>query len=306
MPLFELSGTLIKPFRRLHSDAEIYEKEIEDLFWENLEAFAGEPLFPVARQLVLPNGGIPDIVALDADGRIVIIEIKRDVEKTQVSQCLEYAGWGRQSSLDELARLYRAGPEQFFTDWQAFTGTSSPSLLHRVPRLMLVARAIHGRTGPAIEYLRDTGVPIDVITVVFYVDGIGNRIVDVDSGRELPVERPGADPGPRVSVPTGASRYSSAVPTGVSRYSSAVTLSDLLEAGAVESNEPIEWRRPQVGEVHRAMIADTGEVVLADGRRFTSLSSAANATAGGSNNGWICWTVPRLGGVTVGGIRAQG
>ena len=173
VPLFELSGTSIKPFRRLNSDAEIYEKEIEDLFWTNLEAFAGEPLFPVGRQLTLPGGGIPDIVALDSSGRIVLIEIKRDVDRSQVSQCLEYAGQGRQSDLDELARLYRAGPSQFFADWQAFTGTASPSLLSRVPRLMLVARGFDGRTRSALEYLQETGVPVNLVTVVFYADGAG-------------------------------------------------------------------------------------------------------------------------------------
>lgn len=79
----------------------------------------------------------------------------------------------------------------------------------------------------------------------------------------------------------------------------------MLEVGILEANEPIEWRRPQLDEVHRARILATGEVALEDGRTFTSLSTAANSAAGGSNNGWICWTVPRLGGVTVDQLRGR-
>jgi hypothetical protein len=294
VPLFELAAGSIRPFRRLQSAAEVYETEIEELLWGNLEAFASEPLFAVARQKILPGGGIPDIVAIDADGRIVVIEIKRDVDRSQLSQCLEYAGWARQSSLDELARIYRGGQHDFFRDWQAFTGTPSPLLLNRVPRVMLVARAFDYRTRSALEYLQENGVPVTLITVVFYEDGSGNRLVDVDAGRELvaePVSR-------KVTALPSA-------PTLVGRRSSGVTLSDLLEANVLLTNEPIEWTRPQLGETHRATVAETGEVRLEDGRTLTSLSSAANAAGGGSNNGWICWTVPRLGGVAVAELRGR-
>jgi hypothetical protein len=34
------------PSRRLAGGAEIYENEIEDLLWENIEDFTGEPLLP--------------------------------------------------------------------------------------------------------------------------------------------------------------------------------------------------------------------------------------------------------------------
>jgi len=38
-------------FVRLKPGPELYEKEIEALIWSDLEAFTGEPLFPVARQM---------------------------------------------------------------------------------------------------------------------------------------------------------------------------------------------------------------------------------------------------------------
>jgi hypothetical protein len=67
MPLFEVeeAGTLV-PFRQLLGGAELYESEIEDLLWSNLEEFTGEALFRVRRQPTLAGGGRPDIVILDS------------------------------------------------------------------------------------------------------------------------------------------------------------------------------------------------------------------------------------------------
>jgi len=132
MPLFDLSGPSVVPFRRLNSAAEIYEREIEDLFWGDLEAFGGEPFFAVARQARLIGGGVPDILALDFAGRVVVIEVKRDIDRGQLAQCLEYAGWARRTNLDELAGLYQTGPEKLFHDWQS--SPARPRLLSSTDR----------------------------------------------------------------------------------------------------------------------------------------------------------------------------
>ena len=47
------------------------------------------------------------------------------IERRQLAQCLEYAGWARGTNLDELAGLYHGGPEAFFADWQEFTDTNA-------------------------------------------------------------------------------------------------------------------------------------------------------------------------------------
>lgn len=293
MPLFELSDSSVKAFRRLNSSADVYEADIEALFWENLEAFMGEPLFALGRQARLPGGGIPDILALDSQGKVVVIEIKRDVDRSQLAQCLEYAGWARTTNLDELAGLYVGGPQQFFTDWQAFTGTPTPLLLDRVPRLALVARTFDARTDSALKFLREAGVPLALVRVVFYEDADGTRIVDVNPDEAL------QPPASRSPQPATAGRVAqSASPVGV-------TVSDLLDDGILRADEPISWRRPQLGQHYNASILANGEVLLADGRRATSLSTAANLLTGGNYNGWDCWTVPRLGGVKIGSLRTS-
>lgn len=46
MPLFEVAACELVPFRQLKGGADLYEKEIEDLLWANLEEFTRETLHP--------------------------------------------------------------------------------------------------------------------------------------------------------------------------------------------------------------------------------------------------------------------
>jgi RecB family endonuclease NucS len=73
----------------LRGGAELYESEIEDLVWSNPEEVVGDSLFVVQRQPNLLRGGRPDIVALDRDARVVVIEVKRGFDRSQLAQCLE-------------------------------------------------------------------------------------------------------------------------------------------------------------------------------------------------------------------------
>ena len=91
MPLFEIGNDELIPVRRVQAGPELYEQEIEDLLWSNLDAFVGVQLFPVARQPALGDGLRPDIVALDSDGSVHVIEVKRDVDRSgEILSCPPY------------------------------------------------------------------------------------------------------------------------------------------------------------------------------------------------------------------------
>ena len=111
MALFriEQEGQGLVPFAQYAAGDGLYEREVEDLLWDNLEEVLGRTLFRVARQAHLPHVGIPDILALDETGRIVVIEVKRDVDRQLLSQSLEYAGWARESNLQGETLTWSTG-----------------------------------------------------------------------------------------------------------------------------------------------------------------------------------------------------
>ncbi len=295
MPLFELHDKDLVPFARLYPGPDLYEQEIEQLVWNDLEAFTGQSLFPVARQARITGGGVPDILALDETGRVVVIEIKRDIDRSQLAQCLEYAGWARLTSLDELASLYDSGSaghrgkEAFFQDWQDFTETATPLTINPQPRVFLIARDFEGRTRSAIDFLRENSLPVVVIPVTIYQDAIGRRVINIEADHE---------PGLLTVTATGT------VVQEPRLSGRRVTVMDLLDAGLLEANEPIEFPRPRCGERYTAVIAADGTFELPDGTRYASPSRAAMRAAGlVSCGGWHAWRVPRLGGTKLAELR---
>jgi hypothetical protein len=297
VPLYELKDGSLSGFKRLAPGPDLYEHEIETLVWADLEAFTGEQLFPVARQAKIAGGGIPDILALDESGRVVVIEIKRDIDRGQLAQCLEYAGWARLTNLDEVAGLYdrsdgHKGVEAFFRDWQDFTETTTPVTITPQPRLYLVARDFQGRTRSALDFLRENAVPVTVVPVTIYQDPDGRRVLDIEGDHEPTI--------PGVTPSSGITRQQITV------NGQRVTVSDLLDAGLLEPDEPVEFIRPRLDERYTATIRGDGVFVLADGTEHQSPSLAAMRAADlVSYDGWYAWRVPRLGGTKLNELRTQ-
>lgn len=294
MPLFEVTKQGLVPFRQVLPGAELYESEIEDLVWSDLEAFLGETLFPIARQARLAGGGRPDVLALDESGRVVVIEIKRDVDRSQLAQCLEYAGWARAANLDELAALYHGGPSAFFADWQDFTDTNTPVVVNRSPRIVLVARSFEDRTRSALDFLRENGLPVSVVPVAVYEDADGRRFIDVEAEHEPNVPTGG---GPGEGTPG---------PTQVMYQGRRVQVADLVAVGLLLDGDALEFPRPRRNELFRATVLADGSIRTEDGQVWPSPSRAAMSAADvPSYDGWHAWRVPRLGGVKLDQLRQR-
>lgn len=296
MPIFRINSGSLSSFVRVSPGPDLYERELEELIWSDLEAFTGEALFPVARQPKISRESRPDILALRSDGTPVIIEVKRDIDRGQLAQVLEYAGWARLTSLDEIARLYKlnaehAGPDRFFQDWTEFTESSTPVTIQSPPALILIAREFRGATRSAVGYLEETGVPITVTPVTVYVDPDGARVLHVDAEHDLAGN---SDTNPK------AARSKRHITVNGER----ITVGDLLSAGMLVADEAVEFIRPRKGEHHRAIIRADGTFVLEDGQTFNSPSLAAMRAAGVvSYDGWEAWRVTRLGGVLLDQLR---
>lgn len=284
MPLFEVRVDELIPFRRVKGGPELYEKEIEDLLWQNLEEFVGVPLFPVARQPVLQNGFQPDVVALDGDGRVHVIEIKRAVDRKQLAQGLEYAGWARTTSLDELAGMFHRGSEAFFAAWTEFTESESPKLVEGPPQLVLVARDFDDRTKDALSYLTENDLPITVLRVTIYEDRSGRRFVDIDSDHEIELLDSETDDSRKTSVKRTMRQYKI--------DGRPVVISDLVEAGLLPAETVLTWKRPSSGDEFNVIVTADGELLLEDGRTFSNPTGAAKAVKDGAWPGWNVWCTP--------------
>ena len=279
------------PVRAVAPGPELYEKEIEELAWNNLELFAGESLFPLCRQASLPGGGKPDILALDSVGRVWVIEVKRDVNRHQLSQALEYAGWARSTNLDELAALYPGGVTAFFHEWQKFTESPTPVVVSHVPRLLLIARDMHPRTEDAMRFLADNGLPVSVVPVSLYEDDAGRRLVDIESESEV--------------TSGGSADHGSGITKSQKSYmidGHLVRIVDLVEAGLLPAGVEIELSRN--GKAAPAIITEDGTIQIGD-NVYSTPSAAGTPVVGHSIDGWVAWRVPSLGNQSLADLRLE-
>src|SRR5665213_1393358 len=291
MPLYEIATDGLVPFRQLRGGPELYEAEIERLLWANLDDLVGELLFPVCRQGSILGGGKPDIVELDKSGSVVVIEVKREVDRSQLAQCLEYAGWARTTNLDEVAGLYHRDVPRFWSEWQQFTGTTEPQRVTRSPRLILVARDFHQRTESALNFLRENGLPVTVIRIALYEDVNGRRFLDCEGIDE-----------PELVYPAEVAIALPVPPNKVYQ----VSIADLIGSGLLAAGDELVWERPRLGQTYRCTVTADGRLALPDGSLASTPSGAAKSVTGlGAYDGWEAWRVPDRGNALLHDFRTQ-
>ena len=72
-----------------------FEQRLEDMLSED-PSMSGMDLLILGRQVPTSHGGYIDLLALDADGRAHVLELKRDrTPRYVVAQALDYGSWCR-------------------------------------------------------------------------------------------------------------------------------------------------------------------------------------------------------------------
>lgn len=157
--------------RRLRSSAMPSEVMLEE-FLERDPSLLGERLLVIGRQVHTPYGKIIDLLAMDADGNLDVLELKRDkTPRDVVAQALDYVSWVATLARDEviaiannhLGRPFEAAFEDVF-------GVAPPDELNAELRLTIVATELDSSSERIVTYLRTFGVPINAVFFSFLED----------------------------------------------------------------------------------------------------------------------------------------
>ena len=99
------------------------EKELEDLIEKN-STLLGDDLIIIDRQREIRSVGIFDLLCIDAGGKFVIVELKRDqTPREAVAQALHYASW--LDAVDETEILGNAHGNIWASHWTLRLRTGS-------------------------------------------------------------------------------------------------------------------------------------------------------------------------------------
>lgn len=159
--------------------------DLEDRLERWLEddiSILGLDLLVIGRQISVDFGGAVDLLCMDANGDLVVVELKRDRTPREVtSQVIEYASWvedlGSRRVMEIADRYFgdEGALEQKFGD--AF-GEELPETLNEQHRMLVVGARLDPRTERIIQYLSDQhGVNINAVTFQLFESARGNEIL---------------------------------------------------------------------------------------------------------------------------------
>lgn len=187
----------------------LLEEHLEDWIAKD-PSILGEPLLVFGRQVIIPDiKDRLDLLAIDPQGSITVIELKRGQLKDPVDiQGLRYASYiskWRFQDFENIARNYfgKVGDPEFnfneiFESFCSEAGVDDIPDINTDQRIIIVGSSVREKLGSVALWLRDHNIDIKLIEVHAYKEGENlfiepSTIVPMPVSRFIAVGKPGAE-----------------------------------------------------------------------------------------------------------------
>jgi len=134
----------------------------------------GQDLLIIGRQVRTAHRGIIDLLAVDADGTVHIVELKRDeTPREVVAQALDYASWVVTLESDDLNAICQSYLKQNLdVAFRARFGAALPETLNEEHSMTIVASSLDPSSERIVEYLAlQHDLNINVVFFSIFGDG---------------------------------------------------------------------------------------------------------------------------------------
>lgn len=142
------------------------EERLEEIVEARIDILGLGNLFQIGRQVVTDYSKRIDLLAIDGQGDLYVIELKKDrTPREVVAQALEYGFWVQNLSFEAIRELYAKHHQGDDFD-SAFTSHFEgdlPEAINTSHNLAVVATGMDISTEQIVEYVRGYGVPINVL-----------------------------------------------------------------------------------------------------------------------------------------------
>jgi len=150
------------------------EERLEDVLEARIDILGLGNLFQLGRQVVTDFGKRIDLLAIDRQGDLYAIELKKDrTPREVVAQTLEYGFWVQGLSFEAIRALYAKhhDGEDFDSAFTSHFEAEIPEAVNTSHHLVVVATGMDASTEQIIEYVRGYDVPINVLFFQYLDDG---------------------------------------------------------------------------------------------------------------------------------------
>ncbi len=150
------------------------ESRLEDVLERDLTILGLDALLVVGRQVITRYGKRIDLLALDVEGTVHVIELKRErTPREVVAQVLDYGFWVRQLDDEALADVYARhnNGASLSEAFEAEFGQGPPDSLNSAHQLIIVASELDASTERIVSYVADYDIPLNVVFFQYFKDG---------------------------------------------------------------------------------------------------------------------------------------
>lgn len=168
MRMWRIDGDEPKP---LTTSALPAEKNLHE-FLKRDPSLLGERLLVIGSEVITPYGSRLDLLAIDIDGNLNLLELKRDkTPREVVAQVLDYGSWASTLSRDDVIDIATQHLDQpFEAAFEDVFGSAPPDDLNGDLRLTIVAAELDASSERIVDYLRDFGVPVNAVFFSYLED----------------------------------------------------------------------------------------------------------------------------------------
>ncbi|MDE1537053.1 MULTISPECIES: hypothetical protein [Actinotignum] len=240
MGVFSLRGG---QFHRAAPPADLPEEtraSVAEALRAQISEFLDFPAFQVAWTRPEGERGTASLVALDATGNIISVDIIDILDGAALLAAL--ARSAQHATLDrrEITRLFPGGPHDFSSAWQEFTAVNPP-IPEPAPRLSVFAFAIDPDITDAVRALAGAGVQVWQVTILERAAGILLSVDEVRLQRATALGPtagvPVLDVAPEAEAEAGDHPEAEAMPEGSREGDTAAEAESETEADA--QTEPV-------------------------------------------------------------------
>ena len=168
--------------------ADHVEATLQSWLEENPDAIIEDGrLLLIGREVTTNLGKSIDLLALDRDGDVVVIELKRDeTPRTTLAQALEYAAFASALDHDALREIYRSylrsSERHLSEDHRAYFELADDEAVsfNKEQRIVIVGRAISPQVRETASYLRRKGLLVTCVEFSYFKTAGGEQLLSTD------------------------------------------------------------------------------------------------------------------------------
>lgn len=153
MEIWQIANEQLVPMDKSTLD---FEERLESWIEQDISLIGVDAMI-IGRQVHTDFGGYIDLLAINSDGELIIIELKRrKTPRDIVAQCLDYGTWVYGLTYDDIVELYKTyKSSDFDKDFTEYFETQVPEKINSGYQTIIVAASLDDSTERIVEHLNE-------------------------------------------------------------------------------------------------------------------------------------------------------